>query len=199
MFVAFFCFLQVELPGYICGSSVIRTFIFVLFLDMPFYLFIFWSRLYTLLWDITGFSFLLCASYHKQCYQSGHSQKSPSESGSSINSVSSLFSLSLCIWSHICIMHCLWELTQIGTLGTNNIQRNVCLFTKKLGFKIIFEGPNWHLLDLQCNRTKVGNLTHMAKIVRGMYRSCQNCMEHFETTKVIFSRQKAGVENKKYV
>lgn len=40
----------------------------------------------------------------------------------------------------------------------------------------------------------------MAKIVRsGMYRSCQNCMAHFESMKVTMSRQKIGVENKKYV
>lgn len=38
----------------------------------------------------------------------------------------------------------------------------------------------------------------MGKIVRsGTYRSCQNCMAHFEPPKVTTSRQKAGVENKK--
>jgi hypothetical protein len=77
VFVAFACFLQADLPGDMCGSSVImlRTFVFVCSWP-PFRLLRLSNPLVHRLmeWDVTGCSLPFCINYHTQHY-SDWSQK----------------------------------------------------------------------------------------------------------------------------
>lgn len=66
-------FSQVKLPGYMLEVVSLEPSSLFYFWTCLSICFTFWSHFYTLLWDITGCSFLLCASYQtvlSECSQS---------------------------------------------------------------------------------------------------------------------------------
>jgi hypothetical protein len=72
------------------------------------------------------------------------------------------------------LLQCSWKLlkplTEIDTCWCNNRQRNGCLFTQRLSFKIIYEGTKCCFIDLHCTWKQ----SQRAKFVLGqMYRLCQ--------------------------
>jgi len=109
-----------------------------------------------------------------------------SKSGWRMNLIKMSLLVSVILNSKPYLLQCSWKLlkplTEMDTCWRNNRQRNGCLFTQRLSFKIIYEGTKCCFIDLQY----IWKQSQRAKFVQGqMYTPFQTYCQIKKKSKLL--------------